>query len=102
MPGAGAWNCGWAPAASRRHRDRVECLPAPHHRAANHIRSPLPFSLDRFRTGRLIDEAAAAAVAHWMLLIFSPFLRCGERLENSHYAAGEAQIVRPHDADRGG
>ena len=23
-----------------------------------------PFSLDRFRTGRLIDEAAAAAVAH--------------------------------------
>jgi len=23
-----------------------------------------PFSLDRFRTGALIDEAAAAAVAH--------------------------------------
>ena len=23
-----------------------------------------PFTLDRFRTGRLIDEAAAAAVAH--------------------------------------
>ena len=23
-----------------------------------------PFNLDRFRTGRLIDEAAAAAVAH--------------------------------------
>jgi sarcosine oxidase subunit beta len=23
-----------------------------------------PFSLDRFRTGQLIDEAAAAAVAH--------------------------------------
>jgi len=23
-----------------------------------------PFPLDRFRTGRLIDEAAAAAVAH--------------------------------------
>jgi len=30
------------------------------------VRHPIaaPFSLDRFRTGRLIDEAAAAAVAH--------------------------------------
>jgi len=32
----------------------------------NSIPHPIaaPFSLDRFRTGRLIDEAAAAAVAH--------------------------------------
>ena len=31
---------------------------------ASRIPIAAPFTLDRFRTGRLIDEAAAAAVAH--------------------------------------
>ncbi len=37
----------------------------PHHRhATSRTRSTRRFTLERFRTGRLIDEAAAAAVAH--------------------------------------
>ena len=40
------------------------CLRARPSPAASRTRSPRPFTLERFRTGRLIDEAAAAAVAH--------------------------------------
>ncbi len=55
-----------------------------------------PFSLDRFASGRLIDEAAAAAVAHWgMLLIRCPW--CGDRPEVEFRYAGEAHVVRPAD-----
>ena len=52
-----------APAASRRRRARATSSP---HTIASDEPHPInaPFTLDRFRTGRLIDEAAAAAVAH--------------------------------------
>ena len=52
-----------APAASRRRRAPATCSP---HTIAHDAPHPInaPFALDRFRTGRLIDEAAAAAVAH--------------------------------------
>ena len=40
------------------------CLRRTPSRRASRIRSPRRSRLDRFRTGRLIDEAAAAAVAH--------------------------------------
>ena len=52
-----------APAASRRRRARATSSP---HTIAKDEPHPIdaPFTLDRFRTGRLIDEAAAAAVAH--------------------------------------
>ena len=56
-------NCGWgtggfkATPGSGHVFAHTVAAGAPHRIAA-------PFSLDRFRTGRLIDEAAAAAVAH--------------------------------------
>ena len=60
-----------------------------------------PFNLDRFCTGRLINEAAAAAVAHWrgnrMLLIACPY--CGERPEVEFRYGGEAHVARPAEPD---
>jgi sarcosine oxidase subunit beta len=56
-------NCGWGTGG-------FKATPGSGHVFAHTIAKgephPLnaPFSLDRFRTGRLIDEAAAAAVAH--------------------------------------
>ncbi|MBN8897269.1 MAG: FAD-dependent oxidoreductase, partial [Rhodospirillales bacterium] len=56
-------NCGWG-------TDGFKATPGSGHVFAATIAAgtphPLaaPFGLDRFRTGRLIDEAAAAAVAH--------------------------------------
>ena len=57
-------NCGWGTGGFKAtpgsgHVFAAHASPAaiPHPIAA-------PFSFDRFRTGRLIDEAAAAAVAH--------------------------------------
>ena len=52
-----------APAASRRPRARRMCLPGPS-RATSRIRSTRRSRIERFRDGYLIDEAAAAAVAH--------------------------------------
>ena len=52
-----------APAASRRRRARATSSPTPSRTDEPHPINA-PFTLDRFRTGRLIDEAAAAAVAH--------------------------------------
>ena len=56
-------NCGWGTGG-------FKAIPGSGHVFAHTIATgephPIaaPFSLDRFRTGRLIDEAAAAAVAH--------------------------------------
>jgi sarcosine oxidase subunit beta len=56
-------NCGWGTGG-------FKATPGSGHVFAHHIATghphPVgaPFTLDRFRTGRLIDEAAAAGVAH--------------------------------------
>ena len=56
-------NCGWGTGG-------FKATPGSGHVFAHQVatgephRINAPFSLDRFRTGRLIDEAAAAAVAH--------------------------------------
>ncbi len=63
-PVAGLYvNCGWGTGASRQRR--VPLTPSPWTIAKNEPH-PInaPFTLERFRSGRLIDEAAAAAVAH--------------------------------------
>ena len=52
-----------APAASRRRRAPATSSPTPSPTDEPHPINA-PFTLERFRTGRLIDEAAAAAVAH--------------------------------------
>ena len=57
------FNCGWGTGG-------FKATPGSGHVFAHTIAKgephPInaPFTLDRFRTGRLIDEAAAAAVAH--------------------------------------
>jgi len=56
-------NCGWGTGG-------FKATPGSGHVFAHTIakdephRINAPFTIDRFRTGRLIDEAAAAAVAH--------------------------------------
>ena len=57
-----------------------------------------PFTLDRFRSGRLIDEAAAARsrTERLMLLIDCPY--CGTARPEIEFAyGGEAHIARPPD-----
>jgi sarcosine oxidase, subunit beta len=56
-------NCGWGTGGFKATPGSGQVFAATIARGEPH---PLatPFSLDRFRTGRLIDEAAAAAVAH--------------------------------------
>ena len=56
-------NCGWGTGG-------FKATPGSGHVFAHHLATSAPhkigapFTLSRFRTGRLIDEAAAAAVAH--------------------------------------
>ena len=55
-----------------------------------------PFALDRFRAGRLIDEAAGRgrrALRRAMLLIDCPY--CGPRAEIEFRCGGQAHIARP-------
>ena len=61
--GAGACSsiAAGAPAASRRRRDRAMCSRISS-RPANRNAIAAPFSIDRFRTGALVNEATAAAV----------------------------------------
>ncbi|MGR3626120.1 MAG: sarcosine oxidase subunit beta family protein [Limimaricola sp.] len=56
-------NCGWGTGGFKATPGAAHVLA---HTVATGEPHPLnaPFTLDRFRTGRLIDEAAAAAVAH--------------------------------------
>src|SRR4051794_29417657 len=56
-------NCGWGTGGFKATPGSGHVFAAPIARGEPH---PLaaPFSLDRFRTGQLIDEAAAAAVSH--------------------------------------
>jgi sarcosine oxidase, subunit beta len=56
-------NCGWGTGGFKATPGSGHLFAATIARGEPH---PIvaPFSLDRFRTGRLIDEAAAAAVAH--------------------------------------
>ena len=56
-------NCGWGTGGFKATPGSATCSP---HTIANGEPHPIaaPFSLERFATGRLIDEAAAAAVAH--------------------------------------
>jgi sarcosine oxidase subunit beta len=56
-------NCGWGTGGFKATPGSGHVLAATIARNAPHPIAA-PFSLDRFRTGRLIDEAAAAAVAH--------------------------------------
>lgn len=56
-------NCGWGTGGFKATPGSAHVLA---HTVAHDEPHPInaPFSLDRFKTGRLIDEAAAAAVAH--------------------------------------
>ena len=56
-------NCGWGTGGFKATPGSGHCFA---HLVATGEPGPIaaPFTLDRFRTGRLIDEAAAAAVAH--------------------------------------
>ncbi|ATI41812.1 sarcosine oxidase subunit beta [Pacificitalea manganoxidans] len=56
-------NCGWGTGGFKATPGAAHLLA---HTIARDAPHPInaPFTLDRFRTGRLIDEAAAAAVAH--------------------------------------
>ena len=56
-------NCGWGTGGFKATPGSGHVFA---HTIAKGVPHPIcaPFSLDRFRTGRLIDEAAAAAVAH--------------------------------------
>jgi sarcosine oxidase, subunit beta len=56
-------NCGWGTGGFKATPGSGHVFAATIARDEPH-RIAAPFSLDRFRTGRLIDEAAAAAVAH--------------------------------------
>jgi sarcosine oxidase subunit beta len=56
-------NCGWGTGGFKATPGSGHVFAATIARDAPHPIAA-PFSLDRFRTGRLIDEAAAAAVAH--------------------------------------
>ena len=56
-------NCGWGTGGFKATPGSAHVFA---HTLATTTPHPInaPFALDRFRTGRLIDEAAAAAVAH--------------------------------------
>ncbi|HQS09565.1 MAG: sarcosine oxidase subunit beta [Rhizobiales bacterium 24-66-13] len=56
-------NCGWGTGGFKATPGAADLFA---HMLATGARHPIsaPFTLERFRTGRLIDEAAAAAVAH--------------------------------------
>ena len=56
-------NCGWGTGGFKATPGSADVFA---HTIANDAPHPInaPFTLERFRTGRLIDEAAAAAVAH--------------------------------------
>ncbi len=81
-------NCGWGTGG-------FKATPGSAHTFAHTIATdephPInaPFTLERFTTGRLIDEAAAAAVAHYeseeteMLLIHCPY--CDEPLPETEF-----------------
>lgn len=56
-------NCGWGTGGFKATPGAADLLAYTIARDEPH-RINAPFNLDRFRTGRLIDEAAAAAVAH--------------------------------------
>jgi sarcosine oxidase subunit beta len=56
-------NCGWGTGGFKATPGSGHVFAATIARGVPHAIAA-PFSLDRFRTGRLIDEAAAAAVAH--------------------------------------
>lgn len=56
-------NCGWGTGGFKATPGAADLLAYTMARDEPH-RINAPFNLDRFRTGRLIDEAAAAAVAH--------------------------------------
>jgi sarcosine oxidase subunit beta len=56
-------NCGWGTGGFKATPGSGHVFAATVARDEPHPMAA-PFGLDRFRTGRLIDEAAAAAVAH--------------------------------------
>jgi len=56
-------NCGWGTGGFKATPGSGHVFAATVAKGAPHPIAA-PFSLDRFRTGRMVDEAAAAAVAH--------------------------------------
>ena len=57
-------NCGWGTGGFKATPGSGHVFAHTDRHATSRTRSTRRFTLDRFRTGRLIDEAAAAAVAH--------------------------------------
>jgi sarcosine oxidase subunit beta len=57
-------NCGWGTGGFKATPGSAISSRTSSRRVSRTSSLPPPSTLDRFRTGRLIDEAAAAAVAH--------------------------------------
>ena len=87
-------NCGWGTGGFKATPGSGHVFAATIARGEPHPIAA-PFTLDRFVTGRLIDEAAAAAVAALMLLIPARGAAQGRRIEFRY--GGEAHIARPAD-----
>jgi sarcosine oxidase subunit beta len=57
-------NCGWGTGGFKATPGSGHLFAHTHRQGRAAQAGNAPFTLERFRTGRLIDEAAAAAVAH--------------------------------------